>query len=549
MIRKLVCILMICAGLLAMAAAGAEAAPTQLTLSESEISLAVGKIVTLKATVVNPPAGKKGKAAWESSDPEVCTVSASGAVKATAEGQCVITCTMELPEGETLTAECRVNTFVMAKQLKAVQNSIRLNVGETVQAEYSLMPEETTEKSLAWSSENEGIATVDAEGRITAAGPGTAKVTAETKDGSKKKAVFTVYVPTLHAAETEYTIRGLTGLDIPIEYYGDDYEKDVIVKSSGRAVAWTAQREGTRIGLHLDGLEAGDSKVIISDRKDGKAKITLGIHTEEEALRNNMLVEFTGFKFHWQNGDIHISVNAINHTPRKITRVDYAVDYRDADGGQIFFSYTPEGADIPVASATSWRGTNWKFSPYAGRQIKAYLVNNDNYFYTDTLKEIRAAVTGLFFDDGTSLIIPDGQRYWFSSLTGYMEKPEVKANYTTPEQEIVDKAGSFELGWNTYAVTHSTMSWYEVTDTGLYVTHVEPGSIAEKYGLQVKDLVYEADGIRYADDPYIIQRAKAKMADGEAVIFKVLRSGESLELKLALDEEDLQKIAEAGKEE
>ena len=187
--KKLITLLLVgILGLLALIAASAEEASPKLVLSETEVRVAVGKSVSLKATVENPSAGKKGKATWESSDPAVCTVSASGAVRAVSEGTAIISCTQELPEDGILTAVCSVTTFTEAKSLKPVNRDIRLNVGETVQAEYTLLPEETTEKMLDWISANEAVVTVNAEGKLTAVGPGTVKVTAQTRDGSNKKA-------------------------------------------------------------------------------------------------------------------------------------------------------------------------------------------------------------------------------------------------------------------------------------------------------------------------------------------------------------------------
>ena len=117
--KKMISFLVIClAGILLVTAGFAETAVPKLILSETEVRVAVGKNIQLKAAAENPASGKQGKAAWESSDPEVCTVTASGAVKAVSEGTAVIICTMTFPEGETLSAECRVTTFVAAKQVK-----------------------------------------------------------------------------------------------------------------------------------------------------------------------------------------------------------------------------------------------------------------------------------------------------------------------------------------------------------------------------------------------------------------------------------------------
>ncbi len=67
---------------------------------------------------------------------------------------------------------------------------------------------------------------------------------------------------------------------------------------------------------------------------------------------------------------------------------------------------------------------------------------------------------------------------------------------------------------------------------------VDQGSVAEKCGLKLKDLIYEADGIRYTENHQLIYFARAKMADGETVVFKVERDGEKIEIEMRPDAQD-----------
>ena len=534
--KKLITLLLVgMLGLLALIAASAEEASPKLVLSETEVRVAVGKSVSLKATVENPSAGKKGKATWESSDPAVCTVSASGAVRAVSEGTAIISCTQELPEDGILTAVCSVTTFTEAKSLKPVNRDIRLNVGETVQAEYTLLPEETTEKMLDWISANEAVVTVNAEGKLTAVGPGTVKVTAQTRDGSNKKAEFTVYVPTMSVAETEYTISELDGVTIPIGWYGEDYDKDFSISFPERQVMVTTRLEGNRIMMHLDALEQGDGKIVLINKKDNKAKITLTVHTEESAVCDNVLVEITSVTLQWKKGELLLVFSFMNHSSLKVTGLTYAVDFRTASGEQVFFPKTFEGQDVPSVGqyfhgADSAMGQPYK--PHTKFSRRFYPTINDVRIFNQEISEVRCAICRIDFEDGSFAYIPDKQLYWFSSLPGegYLEKPAVRENYVAPNQEIQDKAASFQLGWGYTKVITFLQAWYGVSKTGMFVTHIEPDSIAEKCGLQLKDLVFEVDGISYAENNDMVILGKAKMADGETVIFKILRDGEILEL-------------------
>ncbi len=73
--------------------------------------------------------------------------------------------------------------------------------GESVLLTASVQPEEASIKTLAWSSSNPAVATVDDSGLVTAHGVGTATITAMTTDGSNLSASCVVTVKSLSATE------------------------------------------------------------------------------------------------------------------------------------------------------------------------------------------------------------------------------------------------------------------------------------------------------------------------------------------------------------
>ena len=532
--KKLIAVLLLCiAGISLLAPAWAEEAAPRLTLSETEIRLAVGKGAALKAAAENLPSGKKGKAAWESSDPAVCTVSASGAVKAVSEGTAVITCNMELPEGGTLTAECKVTAFVAAKQLKAVSKDIRVAVGETAAGELEILPAETTEKTLEWTSANEAIVTVDAEGKITGVAPGKTRVIAKTKDGSGLKAEFSVYVPTLYAGETEFTIAGKESVVVPFTYHGPDFEENVRFKVTGKPVLYTAKHEGSSVELVLTGLEAGDSTIEIGDKKDSKAKITLTVHTAAEALCDNLAVEIVSAGMIQDSYGTKYSVNVCNHTDRTIKNFRTLLDFRTENGEHRYYPMPPDGYDIPVIFQ-GWDCLSKKnLKPGMKLNESYYLLVNENAedLKDPDVKEIRCAIAFIEFEDGTTLNIPDSQRYWYSTRSkSYLERPEVRENYIGPSAEVREKAKPVGLGMKTVSAESFTLEWYGSPYAGYFVYSITPDGIAEKSGVQLKDIIFEVDGVRFSDDPLFFITARAKLAGGETVPFRVYRNGEVAEL-------------------
>ncbi len=63
-------------------------------------------------------------------------------------------------------------------------NNIKLKTGETSTVKAEITPENASDKSVVWTSNREDIASVDADGRITARSTGKAIITAKTSDGN-----------------------------------------------------------------------------------------------------------------------------------------------------------------------------------------------------------------------------------------------------------------------------------------------------------------------------------------------------------------------------
>ena len=92
----------------------------------------------------------------------------------------------------------------------------------------SVKPDNAANKSVTWRSDNEAVATVDAEGKVTAVGVGTATITATTVDGSDLSASCAVEV-----VPVTVTIGGIVYEVIPT---GDGEEKQVkVTDGSGAA--------------------------------------------------------------------------------------------------------------------------------------------------------------------------------------------------------------------------------------------------------------------------------------------------------------------------
>ena len=150
-----------------------------ITISQETATLKVGETVELTATVMPEDATDK-TVSWTSNDEAVATVDAEGKVTAVALGEATVTATC----GEVSTY-CTVTVVATpAESITISQETATLKVGETVELTATVMPEDATDKTVSWTSNDEAVATVDAEGKVTAVALGEAEITATAADGS-----------------------------------------------------------------------------------------------------------------------------------------------------------------------------------------------------------------------------------------------------------------------------------------------------------------------------------------------------------------------------
>lgn len=154
--------------------------PSGITLDKSEVSIMIGSSEKLTATVV-PETVENKNVKWSSADSDVVSVDENGNITAKSIGTAVVTATTEAGG---LTARCTVTVLPIAvSDITLDKTEISITEGTSVKVSASVFPENATDKTVLWSSNNENVATVE-KGTITAVSQGTAVIAAKTKDGS-----------------------------------------------------------------------------------------------------------------------------------------------------------------------------------------------------------------------------------------------------------------------------------------------------------------------------------------------------------------------------
>ena len=159
---------------------------SSVSISNSSVDINVGKTKTLTATV-SPSTATDKSVTWSSSDTSVAEVSTSGVVTAVAKGTATITATTS--NGKKAT--CTVNVKVPATAVTVSPTTKTLCKGKTVSLSATLTPGSSTD-AVKWTSSNTNVCTVDANGKVTAVGAGTAVVKATATSGVYKSCTVTV---------------------------------------------------------------------------------------------------------------------------------------------------------------------------------------------------------------------------------------------------------------------------------------------------------------------------------------------------------------------
>ena len=159
---------------------------SQIMVSRIEVSDAdvdVGGTVTLVAAV-HPDNAADKSVTWSTDDAQVATVSGTGVVSGHRAG--IARITVVANDGSGVSGSCTVTVNNVAVSSVSINpNEITVLEGKSASLSAVIEPENATDKSVIWSSDNESVAKVDASGHITAGSAGVAVITVTTADGGK----------------------------------------------------------------------------------------------------------------------------------------------------------------------------------------------------------------------------------------------------------------------------------------------------------------------------------------------------------------------------
>ncbi len=154
-----------------------------ISLDKTNATIKIGETVKLTETITPATANDK-RVSWKTSNENIARVDSTGLVTGVGTGEAIVTVTTV--NGKTASAKITVEK-PEATGIKLNVNKVELITGKTTTVTATVEPPNAENKTLTWTSNNPRVATVDANGNITAVGAGTTKIVVKISNGISKE--------------------------------------------------------------------------------------------------------------------------------------------------------------------------------------------------------------------------------------------------------------------------------------------------------------------------------------------------------------------------
>ena len=250
---------------------------TRIEIQTADRSVAAGESITL-TPVFTPAGASMKKVTWSSRAPSVAAVDENGVVTGLKKGSAAIEA--KAADGSGKTASVYITVTQKAESLSLNNTYAEVVTGRYVTLSPQIMPRETNDRTVTWSSSDESVATVGSNGSVKGIKAGTCEITCVSNSNPALSATATVKVI---QRVTKIEFGTANGISFPVRttqqltwsvYPDDATVKDVKFTSSSQKVATVDQ----------NGLVTGVSR--------GKATITAAA-TDGSGRRATIRVEVT----------------------------------------------------------------------------------------------------------------------------------------------------------------------------------------------------------------------------------------------------------------
>lgn len=198
---------------------GNDVLATDITITGIPTSVKEGDTFSMVGRVI-PATASQPTVTWVSNNPTVMSVTANGMATAIKEGRAELLC--KSADGaitKTLVFDVKAkSSTIIATGLTLNKSGDDYSVGKTLRLQPVFTPENTTNKSVTYTSDNTYVAAVDEEGLVTFLRPGTATITCKSApNGVESQMSFTVVKAGGSSTDPERTEYSMELTNIPEE--------------------------------------------------------------------------------------------------------------------------------------------------------------------------------------------------------------------------------------------------------------------------------------------------------------------------------------------
>lgn len=267
----------------------------KIGVKETDIKLLLGETYQLEAVVETDP-DVDVELEYTSAEWEIAKVDETGLINAVRPGNTVIR--IESVKNPSINMEVQVEVYVPVTGVVAGCSNIAVTEGTEFSVQAAVLPANATNKKVAWSSLDETVATVDAEGKVVAHKAGETVLVVTTEDGGFTDTCKVMVKTAESVSGGDVTGGDVTGGDAVVEKILLNTEKKTLKKGESfllsakvlpenaeDALLWYSS--DTEVAVVKDGLVtavgSGQATIVVTTARSGViATCSITVEAEED---------------------------------------------------------------------------------------------------------------------------------------------------------------------------------------------------------------------------------------------------------------------------
>lgn len=302
---------------------------TRLTVTAPAKNVAVGGTMQLTPVYAPDNATRKG-VTWSSANEQIATVDENGVVTGLKRGNTRVTAVAT--DGSKIRANVNVQVTQTAQEIQLDKAELTVDAGKTGVLKATVLPKDTNNKNVVWSSSNESVAKVNAQGRVTGVALGDCEIICTSKETGDVQAKAVVHV--------QQPVKKITFGDAPVVYNGETGQ-----------LTWTVEPDNAsnpvlQFKSSNEKILTVDENGVVTGVMGGEAfvnAVTTDGSKRQARLKVKVLQHVTGV--HMKRHTAYIDLNSASPTtailePEKAKNINRNMTWESAD--QSVATVTPE---------------------------------------------------------------------------------------------------------------------------------------------------------------------------------------------------------------